>query len=284
MRDALFLEDAPAALLRAEPVERRDVPRRSAAGARSQVASHRAVMQNGRTSATSGSPTSERIRRTAPGRASSFIASGSLRPSTSETGKNRARASARVELGDEAEVVVEHARVDGLGGHVDDPRARRAQQAQHEAEKPLLVGREDRDQLVGNVHADRVDDDDRSLTSPIERRVTEGQTSLSRSCSAGEDRVVHPTRLDQARLASRGRYAGSVTTFDDLYRENILDHYKNPRNHGEIEGADAYAEGMNPLCGDEVSIFVSSPTTARRSRMRSSPAAAARSRRPRRRC
>jgi nitrogen fixation NifU-like protein len=48
-----------------------------------------------------------------------------------------------------------------------------------------------------------------------------------------------------------------VSTFDDLYRENILDHYKNPRNHGEIAEADAYAEGMNPLCGDEVSIFVS---------------------------
>jgi nitrogen fixation NifU-like protein len=47
-----------------------------------------------------------------------------------------------------------------------------------------------------------------------------------------------------------------VSTFDDLYRENILDHYKNPRNHGEIANADAYAEGMNPLCGDEVSIFV----------------------------
>jgi nitrogen fixation NifU-like protein len=47
-----------------------------------------------------------------------------------------------------------------------------------------------------------------------------------------------------------------MSTFDDLYRENILDHYKNPRNHGEIADADAYAEGMNPLCGDEVSIFV----------------------------
>ena len=44
--------------------------------------------------------------------------------------------------------------------------------------------------------------------------------------------------------------------FDDLYREVILDHYKNPRGHGVIEGADATAEGMNPLCGDEVSIYV----------------------------
>jgi nitrogen fixation NifU-like protein len=48
-----------------------------------------------------------------------------------------------------------------------------------------------------------------------------------------------------------------VSDFDDLYRENILDHYKNPRNHGTIEGADATAEGMNPLCGDEVTIMVS---------------------------
>jgi nitrogen fixation NifU-like protein len=45
--------------------------------------------------------------------------------------------------------------------------------------------------------------------------------------------------------------------FQDLYREIILDHYKNPRGHGVIEGADAEAEGQNPLCGDEVSIYVS---------------------------
>jgi nitrogen fixation NifU-like protein len=43
---------------------------------------------------------------------------------------------------------------------------------------------------------------------------------------------------------------------DDLYREVILDHYKNPRGHGVIDEADAHAEGMNPLCGDEVSIYV----------------------------
>ena len=44
--------------------------------------------------------------------------------------------------------------------------------------------------------------------------------------------------------------------FDQLYREVILDHYKNPRGHGVMEGADAEAEGTNPLCGDEVSIYV----------------------------
>jgi nitrogen fixation protein NifU and related proteins len=44
--------------------------------------------------------------------------------------------------------------------------------------------------------------------------------------------------------------------FDQMYREVILDHYKNPRGHGELEDADAEAEGQNPLCGDEVSIYV----------------------------
>ena len=48
-----------------------------------------------------------------------------------------------------------------------------------------------------------------------------------------------------------------MSEFDQLYREVILDHYKNPRGHGVIEGADAQAEGQNPLCGDEVSIYVS---------------------------
>jgi nitrogen fixation NifU-like protein len=43
---------------------------------------------------------------------------------------------------------------------------------------------------------------------------------------------------------------------DDFYRENILDHYKSPRNFGELEDADAHAEGMNPLCGDETAISV----------------------------
>jgi nitrogen fixation NifU-like protein len=44
---------------------------------------------------------------------------------------------------------------------------------------------------------------------------------------------------------------------EQMYREVILDHYKNPRGHGVIEGAEASAEGQNPLCGDEVSIYVS---------------------------
>ena len=48
-----------------------------------------------------------------------------------------------------------------------------------------------------------------------------------------------------------------MSELDSLYREVILDHYKNPRGHGVIDGADAEAEGQNPLCGDEVSIALS---------------------------
>jgi nitrogen fixation NifU-like protein len=44
--------------------------------------------------------------------------------------------------------------------------------------------------------------------------------------------------------------------FEQMYREVILDHYKNPRGHGVLDPADATAEGQNPLCGDEVSIYV----------------------------
>ena len=48
----------------------------------------------------------------------------------------------------------------------------------------------------------------------------------------------------------------SDPAMESLYREVILDHYKNPRGHGLIDHADAHAEGQNPLCGDEVSISV----------------------------
>jgi nitrogen fixation NifU-like protein len=47
-----------------------------------------------------------------------------------------------------------------------------------------------------------------------------------------------------------------VGEFEQLYREQILDHYKSPRNHGLLDPADARAEGQNPLCGDEVSVSV----------------------------
>lgn len=39
---------------------------------------------------------------------------------------------------------------------------------------------------------------------------------------------------------------------DDLYRDFILDHYRNPRNAGTIEQPDATFEDNNPLCGDKI--------------------------------
>lgn len=41
---------------------------------------------------------------------------------------------------------------------------------------------------------------------------------------------------------------------DELYQELIRDHYRRPRNHGRIEGADRSVELLNPLCGDEVTV------------------------------
>ena len=43
---------------------------------------------------------------------------------------------------------------------------------------------------------------------------------------------------------------------EDLYREIVLDHYRNPRNRGELPCPPARrAEGFNPLCGDEVVVY-----------------------------
>ena len=44
---------------------------------------------------------------------------------------------------------------------------------------------------------------------------------------------------------------------EELYREVILDHYRNPRNKGHLENPETSAEGVNPLCGDEISIELS---------------------------
>jgi nitrogen fixation NifU-like protein len=44
---------------------------------------------------------------------------------------------------------------------------------------------------------------------------------------------------------------------EELYREVILDHYRNPRNRGHLDAPTATAEGVNPLCGDELTIELS---------------------------
>jgi nitrogen fixation NifU-like protein len=48
-----------------------------------------------------------------------------------------------------------------------------------------------------------------------------------------------------------------VSNLEDLYREIILDHYRSPRNRGELATPPAHkVEGFNPLCGDEITVYL----------------------------
>jgi nitrogen fixation NifU-like protein len=48
-----------------------------------------------------------------------------------------------------------------------------------------------------------------------------------------------------------------MSGLEDLYREIILDHYRSPRNRGELASPPAHrVEGFNPLCGDEIVVYV----------------------------
>jgi nitrogen fixation NifU-like protein len=48
-----------------------------------------------------------------------------------------------------------------------------------------------------------------------------------------------------------------MSNLENLYREIILDHYRSPRNRGELATPPAHkVEGFNPLCGDEVTVFL----------------------------
>ena len=47
-----------------------------------------------------------------------------------------------------------------------------------------------------------------------------------------------------------------MADLDALYQEIILDHNRRPRNYGELAGADTSVAGRNPLCGDEMTLWV----------------------------
>lgn len=47
-----------------------------------------------------------------------------------------------------------------------------------------------------------------------------------------------------------------MNELQDLYREVILDHNRRPRNFGELEDPDRIVEGVNPLCGDRMTLYV----------------------------
>jgi nitrogen fixation protein NifU and related proteins len=52
------------------------------------------------------------------------------------------------------------------------------------------------------------------------------------------------------------RRESTRVALDDIYKEVILDHYKNPRNKRELPGAELSGHQNNPLCGDEITVFV----------------------------
>lgn len=47
-----------------------------------------------------------------------------------------------------------------------------------------------------------------------------------------------------------------MSELDDLYKEVILDHYRKPRNRGRIDEAEVHLHRDNPLCGDEIDLFI----------------------------
>ena len=55
-------------------------------------------------------------------------------------------------------------------------------------------------------------------------------------------------------MSPREDYTRQEAELDDLYREIIIDHYRNPRHRGSLASPTATHEGLNPLCGDEVTV------------------------------
>ncbi len=55
---------------------------------------------------------------------------------------------------------------------------------------------------------------------------------------------------------SSEEYRRQESELDDLYREIIIDHYRHPRHRGHLTAPSASHEGLNPLCGDEVTVEV----------------------------
>ena len=51
-------------------------------------------------------------------------------------------------------------------------------------------------------------------------------------------------------------WIGTGSEEDEIYKENILDHYKNPRNFGRIESCQLKHREFNPVCGDDITLFV----------------------------
>ena len=58
--------------------------------------------------------------------------------------------------------------------------------------------------------------------------------------------IANPTDLSTSQL----------TEEQEIYKENIIDHYKHPRNKKELENATHKENGINPMCGDHITIYL----------------------------
>ena len=68
---------------------------------------------------------------------------------------------------------------------------------------------------------------------------------------------VYNTKDDvDALIVALGEGGARSLALDELYKEVILDHYKNPRNKREMPDAELVVPKNNPLCGDEITVFV----------------------------
>ena len=83
------------------------------------------------------------------------------------------------------------------------------------------------------------------------------------------DRLVEGLWTRGACSASTEPAASLRTAMDDLYRENILDHYKRPRHFGRPDEFDLEFEDTNPFCGDEQHVFITLDEAGGSSRWRS---------------
>jgi len=51
-------------------------------------------------------------------------------------------------------------------------------------------------------------------------------------------------------------WMGNGTEEDEIYKENILDHYKNPKNFGKLDTFTFNQKEFNPICGDQIELFI----------------------------
>ena len=89
-------------------------------------------------------------------------------------------------------------------------------------------------------------------------------TARSRSCSASASAprrarpsaCTTPARTSTRSIAGLAQGPGGLRLMDDLYREEILEHYKRPHNWGPMEAPDLEFADNNPLCGDELTVML----------------------------